>query len=382
MLRLKQNILGTAAFAVLAVAFGCSGPANSDRPTDTTSQPAKATSTADRSDAGKILDKWPNRPVLAARQMMAQYGEPQEVTSEKLVWHNEGPYKRIVVTKLEIPHDFPKPHMDYLAHTIDYRAPADKASALVDFDGSVIVDRTAGEMTARCDLEGHNILTLNLAHDIVTGKTDAAQARKSFGEYVVQDALGNYPKYVTALQFQPMASPADPGSPIIPGSPKRAVDGAVGTSGTDNADGEVLGFVGAVDENEILAAAEVAKKKVGSEVKDYATMLHKAHGQHLADTMKLGQKIGVSPVETADVDKLRVKGAGNLASLISLDDDKFERGYLDAMVKGHTEVIEMIDNQLLKTAKNPELQAHLKATRDAVTMHLEQAKKLQSDSQR
>ncbi len=33
-------------------------------------------------------------------------------------------------------------------------------------------------MSARCDLEGHNILTLNLAHDIVTGKKTAEEARK------------------------------------------------------------------------------------------------------------------------------------------------------------------------------------------------------------
>ena len=35
-------------------------------------------------------------------------------------------------------------------------------------------------MSARCDLEGHNILTVNLAHDIAMGKKSAEEARKEF----------------------------------------------------------------------------------------------------------------------------------------------------------------------------------------------------------
>ncbi len=48
-------------------------------------------------------------------------------------------------------------------------------------------------------------------------------------------------------------------------------------------------------------------------------MLHKEHGMNLDETLKLGQKINVTPMETAAVDKLRVKGAGELAALAPLD---------------------------------------------------------------
>jgi hypothetical protein len=53
--------------------------------------------------------------------MLAKYGVPQEATAEQLVWHRMGQYKRITVTKIEDPHDFPLPHTDYIEHTIDYR---------------------------------------------------------------------------------------------------------------------------------------------------------------------------------------------------------------------------------------------------------------------
>ena len=97
----------------------------------------------------------------------------------------------------------PKPHMDFMEHTIVYQVPANKADALSEYDGSCTFDRTRGTLSARCDLEGHNILTLNLAHDIVTGKKSASAARKAFGEIVGEDMLGKHPPYVEALQFKP-----------------------------------------------------------------------------------------------------------------------------------------------------------------------------------
>ncbi len=52
------------------------------------------------------------------------------------------------------------------------------------------------------------------------------------------------------------------------------------------------------------------------------------------------------------------------------------------MVKGHTEVLEMIDNKLLKTADNDAVKKHLNETRSAVAQHLEMGKKLQASMKR
>ncbi len=347
-------------------------------PVAVTGQQPRPASQADRAAVQKIVEGWPNRPKLGAMQMIGKYGLPLEATSEKLVWHNQGPYVRINVTKAEHHHDFPKPHMDYMEHTIAYQVPADKADALAEYDGSLTFDRTRGEMSARCDLEGHNILTLNLAHDIVMGKMDAGAARKAFGENVVDDAKGKYPPYTTALRFETKKQGvmfAD--VPVIPGSPKRAMGNA-----DAKGDAEILGLVGAVNDNEIVAAMEAAKKKLSQPVADYAKMLHMDHGMNLEKTLMLGQKINVTPMETAEVDKLRVKGAGELAMLVPLDGDKLAAAYLAAMIKGHTEVLAMIDNQLLKRASHDAVKAHLTETRGSVAKHLAAAKQLQADATR
>lgn len=374
MRRVYRIVTAAAATALLA---GCSAQAPADRKADAAVAAPAAAAPADSSDVNKRIADWPNRPRLGAIEMIAKYGEPQEATSEKLVWHNAGQYKRIMVTKAEVPHDFPMPHMDFLEHTITYRVPSDKATALLAYDGSVTLNRTAGEMSARCDLEGHNILTLNLAHDIVTGKKDADAARKAFGQIVQEDIMGKQPPYVMALQFAPPQTGADPGTAVIAGAPKRATDEAVGTSGSGGgADGEVLATVLAVDMNEVLAAAEAGKEKLSPEVMAFAKMLHTEHGAHLGESIKLGQTIGVTPLDTPAVDALKVKGAGVLLTLIPKDGGDFEADYLDALIKGHTETLATIDNDLMKKAGAPQLQAHLKATREAVAGHLEKAKQL------
>lgn len=342
--------------------------------------PAAPQSSVDRATVDKLVASYPPRPQLAAQEMMAKYGPPQEASSETLVWHSAGPFKRIMITRVELHHDFPKPHMDFLEHTVDYRVPAEKASALLAYDGSATINRTAGEISARCDLEGHNILTLNLAHDIIAGKKDVKQARMAFGQNVVDDTMGKHPSYVEKLQFNPAKTAGMfPDTPVIPGSPKRV---AMSDSGKAGGDGEILGFVGAVDENEVLAAAEAQKKKISGPVLDYAKMLHKEHGRNVADTLKLGQKIGVTPLETPAVDKLRVKGASELAALIPLDGDQFASAYIAAMVKGHAEALDMIDNQLLKNARNDAVKKHLTETRRHVDRHLQEAKKIQSAMKR
>jgi predicted outer membrane protein len=317
------------------------------------------------------LTGWPERPTLAVKEMTAKYGAPTEVGTETMVWYNAGPYKRIMVTKKEVPHNFPSPHMDFLEHTVSYNVPINKISDLIAYDASMTINKTQGEMSARCDLEGHNILTLNLARDIIMGSKTVQEARVAFGTNVVEDLLGKHQPYIDKLQFTPQTENVlFPDKPIIPGSPLRE------TAGTEGTDAEVLGFVFAVDINEILAAEQAETKKISQPVMDYARMLHIEHGANADKTLKLGKAINVTPSDTKAVDALNVKGAGELATLVPLDGKVFETAYLDAMIKGHTEVLAMIDNQLLKTAKNDVLKQYLTETRQHVAMHLDKAKSL------
>ncbi len=127
-----------------------------------------------------LVAGWPEASRMAAMDMMQKYGPPQEVTASMLMWRNNGPWKWTRVSRETIPHSFPMPHPDLLEQAIDYRVPLGKYDDLARYDGSVIVERTKGQISARCDKEGANFLAINLAHDVATGRRGVEQARSYY----------------------------------------------------------------------------------------------------------------------------------------------------------------------------------------------------------
>ncbi len=336
---------------------------------------------ADRAYVDQVLAGWPARPRLAAYRTIDKYGLPQEATPMRLVWHENAPWKRTVVLGKEIPHAFPRLHMDFIVQTIDYHVPADKSDELIAFDGSVLIDRTAGELSARCDMEEANTLTFNLAHDIVTGEKDADAARQAFGQAEVEFLLGKPPAIMTALRFKSPERPADPDKPVIEGSPLPPQGGATRTADDPKgmSDAEILAFVVAIDLNEIMAASDAVKEKINPQTLHFAQMLHKEHGQNLDAALKLAQRLKVTPLETPAVEKLQVEAAANLAGLVRLEGEAFAAAYVGLMTAEHAKVLALIDGQLLTGARDEGLKKHLQATRGAVARHLEEARRLQAN---
>ncbi len=164
--------------------------------------------------ADSMIANWPAKPQEVARKVIAKYGQPNEATAHMLVWHNNGPWRHTVVYRDVVQHDFPMPHPDLLEQFIDYRVPVAKFSDLAAYDGSVIVERTKGVISARCDKEEMNFLALNLANDIVTGKRSVKDARKFYAETAMAFMKGQMSPYTQGLQFQvPRGNTADPDQP-------------------------------------------------------------------------------------------------------------------------------------------------------------------------
>ena len=157
----------------------------------------------DTGNGTRIIQNWPEESREAAQLVIDQYGEPDEAADSQLVWHGAGPWKRIVASKAFHRHDFPAPHHDSIQTFIDYSVPAEKFSELAAFDGSVIVERTAGEVSARCHDEEANFLALNLMHDIVTGAKSVQQARDYYAQEFVDYRRGKPTPYMRELRFVP-----------------------------------------------------------------------------------------------------------------------------------------------------------------------------------
>ena len=167
--------------------------------------------------ASEVIKEWPEESKEAAQIVIDKYGEPDEMTTSQLIWYNTGPWKRIVASKAFFHHNFPAPHIDAVESVIDYRVPVDKCSPLAQFDGSVVVERTAGEVSARCHDEEANLLALNLMHDIVTGAKNVDDARSYYAKEFADYRRKKPTPYMERLRFKPNEekSTADPDKRIL-----------------------------------------------------------------------------------------------------------------------------------------------------------------------
>lgn len=170
-------------------------------------QAATALGTVSQSDLDANLANWNDAPRNLASGLVAKYGLPNEMTASSLIWYNNGCWKRTVLVNEPICHNFPSPHSDYLYQTVSYRVPANKVSALTEFDGSLSVSRTRGELTSGEDCEAHNIVMINVANDIVTGRRNANEARKFASDTILRC---KHPSYACALRICPNALAAVP----------------------------------------------------------------------------------------------------------------------------------------------------------------------------
>ncbi len=162
-------------------------------------------------DANSMMANWSADAQKAAKGMMKIHGAPDEATPTMLVWHNTGPWKRIIAVNTTTPHNFPGPHPDSVEQFVSYKVPESKHDEIARFDGSVNIDRTRGEMSARCDAEHHNVLALNLAHDIITGKRSVEGARAFYTRVVmIEKTKMQLHHYALRLNFSPQMGANDP----------------------------------------------------------------------------------------------------------------------------------------------------------------------------
>jgi hypothetical protein len=157
-----------------------------------------------------ITKDWPEASKKAITEVRSKYGEPQEVTGKMVIWYNTPPFKRSIVYKEEVKHLFPFEHSDVLEQVVDYSAPFNKVDDIWKFNGSIILERTKGEMAARGESQGSNISALNLADDIMKNRKLINDARIEFTKVLEDLSTGEKPDISQSLKFSPSENAEDP----------------------------------------------------------------------------------------------------------------------------------------------------------------------------
>jgi hypothetical protein len=82
-----------------------------------------AQTTVDRGIVNEIIEAWPSGPRRSVEKLMDTYGLPNEATATRIIWFNNGEWKRTIVYRDEDTHHFPKTHKDHIQQFIDYKVP-------------------------------------------------------------------------------------------------------------------------------------------------------------------------------------------------------------------------------------------------------------------
>ena len=202
-----QERLQTAAIAMESNKQLHATDMNGKRGTDTT---------VDLEVVERLIEDWPTLSKKVTKKMMEFYGPPNDTTHSTVIWYYNSPWKKTIVYKEGVPHDFPEPHVDMLEQFIDYHVPADKAGEIAKLEGSLVIDRTRGEVSVHCDNEGANTLSMNMMHEIVTGKRTAEEAREKIAEQITEFLMNRPAPYAEKFQFElPQKEQVDPDVTIV-----------------------------------------------------------------------------------------------------------------------------------------------------------------------
>ncbi|HET6244540.1 MAG: hypothetical protein H0V01_09880 [Bacteroidetes bacterium] len=161
------------------------------------------------------VQNWPKTASKAAKTMVEKYGLPDEITEYRLIWHNKGDFKETIVFREEVNNNFPFPHKAVLEQSINYTVPMDKLADISKYSGNIVVDRTKGKISARCDNEYMNYLTLNLAHEIAIGERTVEDAREFLATNVIAYLSGDTSLFMHDFLFTPPLKTGDADEAII-----------------------------------------------------------------------------------------------------------------------------------------------------------------------
>jgi hypothetical protein len=206
---MKTKILLPLAMTTFMVVTACSSN-KKEEAKETTEQTTAQSTQVSQEGLDRMTASWPESSQAAIISLNTQFGLPDAVTEDLVIWNNTPPFKRTIVYREEVKHKFPMEHSDIMMQTVDYRVPVDKVTALSKFDGSLLVDRTKGELSARNDKQEMNILALNLADKIVRGQLTVEQARREYSKNAEAFSAGTSSPLVSSLTFKTEGTTSDP----------------------------------------------------------------------------------------------------------------------------------------------------------------------------
>lgn len=176
-----------------------------------------------------------------------------------------------------------------------------------------------------------------------------------------------------AFAEEPAAAPA-----AVPAQPAPAEAPAAPAAGMAVTDAQIAGILLAANHAEV-EIGKIGEKSKNADVKKFAQKMVSEHGAVHKEVEGLIKKNKMKAEECEQSKSLKTKAKDNMAALKKLKGADQDKGYIDAAVVAHQEMLDTIDKTLLPNVKHEELKALIDKVRPSVASHLEDGKKIQAN---
>lgn len=198
---------------------GTTDPTRRDTTRDTTRD--MTTTTVTREQVDRFVTTWPVETRRFVTTNFETFGAPVAATNEFVVWHNAGPWEKVMVTNQAYDNTVlvggPK---EFMTTWLTMDVPAAKACDLMRFNPSIMVNQTAHQVGVMSSSQEMAFATFNLAHEIIQGSRTVEDAQRQLVTVSRTIQQGGARDPITMqLNFQPsggMGTPRTPGT--LPGS--------------------------------------------------------------------------------------------------------------------------------------------------------------------
>jgi putative membrane protein len=143
-------------------------------------------------------------------------------------------------------------------------------------------------------------------------------------------------------------------------------------------DGQIVGIAAAVNEAEVAAGKLALSRATTTSVRQFAEHMVTAHTSIDRQLLSLAGSEGIELKESNVCKKLKNETATEDDTLASMSGAQFDRAYVTAQLKGHEDVLALLDTKLLPSAHSAALKAVLLETRTKVVEHIRMAKEAQA----
>ena len=195
-MRISRFVPLAAALGGVLAAAGCFS-----RVKDTPQADVKGEALDRKEVAEATVSHWSDVSRLSARRLMEEYGVPDEVHADSLVWNNSGPWRRTVVNNVRPMAADDPVTQNVVSQTGKYNVNRSQSLDILRFDDHVGFDPANGELSSSSAAEAHNYLRLNLADDVAHGRLRPDQARDSYASIVNFEKAGKTSPYLLGLRF-------------------------------------------------------------------------------------------------------------------------------------------------------------------------------------